>query len=216
MRNHGNRHGTVFYSCPPGRVTPNDDYLCQAEGPCGPTKAAAVKPPPSTSESVAVRQALDYLYGAGHRRLAFVVTDATSWILNRARLMRTLAATHFPAREVVTLPVFVKAKSRLDLLRSYVERNVSVLLMPNMRITERCYPALRYYRKQLRAENVSIMTFDPVGGRDPITSVDFGFGPLGYFAFHAIVQDIPVPISRRKDIVAVPGIMDRGSVIPVN
>jgi DNA-binding LacI/PurR family transcriptional regulator len=48
----------------------------------------------------------------------------------------------------------------------------------------------------------------------PVSSVDFGFGHLGYMAFHAILQDITVKRGRRGDIPARAIVVHRGSVAP--
>ena len=63
-------------------------------------------------------------------------------------------------------------------------------------------------------EKLSLLTFDNYDPRRiiPISSVDFGFGSLGYWAFHAIAGDLPLPIDRRGTIRAQPFINDKGSL----
>jgi DNA-binding LacI/PurR family transcriptional regulator len=46
----------------------------------------------------------------------------------------------------------------------------------------------------------------------PITSVDFGFGDLGYAAFHALMGDIPVDIGRGRRRPARAFVVHRGSL----
>lgn len=63
-------------------------------------------------------------------------------------------------------------------------------------------------------ERLSLLTFDNHDPRRiiPISSVDFGFGSLGYWAFHAIAGDITLPVDRHGTIWAQPFINDKGSL----
>jgi DNA-binding LacI/PurR family transcriptional regulator len=62
--------------------------------------------------------------------------------------------------------------------------------------------------------DLSLVSFDNY--RDavalPVDTVDNGAGELGYRAFHLILGDIPVAGRKRRDIVAQPFVVDRGSV----
>ncbi len=60
----------------------------------------------------------------------------------------------------------------------------------------------------------SILSFDNYYSfsMQPISTVDFGFGHLGYQAFHAIMEDIPVDRDSTGDIPSRPQIAHRGSI----
>jgi DNA-binding transcriptional regulator YhcF (GntR family)/DNA-binding LacI/PurR family transcriptional regulator len=63
-------------------------------------------------------------------------------------------------------------------------------------------------------EQLSLLSFDNSTSLSgfPISSVDFGFGRLGYSAFHLLLQDIPVKRSRHGEVAGQPFIVNRGSV----
>jgi DNA-binding LacI/PurR family transcriptional regulator len=63
-------------------------------------------------------------------------------------------------------------------------------------------------------EHMSILGFDNQFDRllFPLTTVDWGFGYLGYQALHAILDDIPVSRNSDGDIPAVPHVVDHGTV----
>lgn len=48
----------------------------------------------------------------------------------------------------------------------------------------------------------------------PMTSINFGFGRLGYLAFHAILRDLPITRGRDATILAEPFVCHRGSFGP--
>lgn len=62
--------------------------------------------------------------------------------------------------------------------------------------------------------DVSLISFDNtrLAGGLNISSVDFGFGYLGYSAFHFIMQDVPINRTRHGDIPARPHVAHRGSI----
>ena len=68
--------------------------------------------------------------------------------------------------------------------------------------------AFRYTLAQLNDFNIttpdkmSLLSFDNSFSEElyKITSVDFGFGYLGYWAFHAIMQDLPLPNNNKGEI----------------
>jgi DNA-binding transcriptional regulator YhcF (GntR family) len=64
--------------------------------------------------------------------------------------------------------------------------------------------------------NMSVISFDNDFARRPtnLSSVDFGFGYLGYSAFHFIMQDIPLKRSRRGDIASRAHVSRWGTVGP--
>ena len=69
----------------------------------------------------------------------------------------------------------------------------------------------------LPGKDVSVISFDnsPSLRPLPIDTVDFGFEKLGYWAFHAIIRDLPLPMNRTKDIASEPYVVNRGSVLKV-
>jgi DNA-binding LacI/PurR family transcriptional regulator len=66
-------------------------------------------------------------------------------------------------------------------------------------------------------KNVSLVSFDSALGEElfPLTSIDFGFGDLGYRAFHRILGDVPGTADRRGDIILTQAsVSERGTVAP--
>jgi len=63
----------------------------------------------------------------------------------------------------------------------------------------------------------SLLSFDYVdlGVLKGITTVDLGFGALGYQAFHAITRIAPIDRNRMSEIKVRPMIIDRGTCVPV-
>jgi hypothetical protein len=61
---------------------------------------------------------------------------------------------------------------------------------------------------------VSVISFDNYHrfAFVPVSTIDFGFGYLGYMAFHAIMGDIPVRKSRYGDVASRPHVSHRGSL----
>ncbi len=66
-------------------------------------------------------------------------------------------------------------------------------------------------------EDLGILSFDNSLSRVPLTlsSVDFGFGYLGYSAFHAILGDLPIWRPGKKRITARAGVAQYGSFEPL-
>ena len=65
-------------------------------------------------------------------------------------------------------------------------------------------------------ENLSLLSFDnnPVQNQARINSLDFGFGDLGYSAFHLIHGSVPIKADRNGNVPAKPYIADYGSFAP--
>ena len=63
-------------------------------------------------------------------------------------------------------------------------------------------------------KRISLLAFDnlPLGGLIPWSSVDYGFGELGYQALHAIVGDVPINSDAKGNIPITPHVADHGSV----
>jgi DNA-binding transcriptional regulator YhcF (GntR family)/DNA-binding LacI/PurR family transcriptional regulator len=62
--------------------------------------------------------------------------------------------------------------------------------------------------------DMSLLTFDniPPLANHPISTLDFGFGNLGYRAAHLLIGDIPVKVDRWGNIGSEPVFIDRGSL----
>jgi hypothetical protein len=76
-------------------------------------------------------------------------------------------------------------------------------------------PALVETRRHVPAD-VSLIGFDNTFKTTfaPPSTIDFGFGHLGYQAIHAILGDVPVMADRHGDIAARASYVDRGTVGP--
>jgi DNA-binding LacI/PurR family transcriptional regulator len=63
---------------------------------------------------------------------------------------------------------------------------------------------------------MSLLSFDNQYSEDfhPQATVDFGFEYLGYWAFHALWGDLPLPRDRNGDITARPTVIARGTTGP--
>jgi len=89
----------------------------------------------------------------------------------------------------------------------------TALIAPNDHHARTMYFWLRNAGVQIPSD-LSVLSFDNYEQflEIPISTVDFGFGYLGYAALHAILGDIPVKTTRTGDICAQPHVVDRGSV----
>jgi hypothetical protein len=63
-------------------------------------------------------------------------------------------------------------------------------------------------------ERISLLSFDnsPILSGFPITTIDFGFGHLGYTAFHVLFHDVPVKRNRYGEVPTKPHLVHRGSI----
>jgi hypothetical protein len=63
-------------------------------------------------------------------------------------------------------------------------------------------------------DQISLLSFDnsPSISGYPVTTLDFGFGYLGYAAFHFLFHDVPIKRNRYGEIPARPHLVHRGSV----
>lgn len=103
------------------------------------------------------------------------------------------------------------------LLPLYINRlNPTALLVPNdsMGRDVHEWASLAGFRIP---EDLGILSFDNSLSRVPLTlsSVDFGFGYLGYAAFHAILGDLPIWRPGKKRITARAGVAQYGSFEPL-
>ncbi len=126
-------------------------------------------------------------------------------------------------------------KRDLDFLKPYFEElatifNIGIygrhfMHMNDHEITAAVLPSDEYAKRPSEClqmlgfsipERLSLLTFDNYDPRRiiPISSVDFGFGPLGYWAFHAIAGDMTLPVDRHRTIWAQPFVNDKGSLAP--
>ncbi len=99
------------------------------------------------------------------------------------------------------------------LLRLVRHHRVTVLIAPSDRHAPTMYRWLN--ESGIRVpDHVSLLSFDnhPSLALTKISSVDFGFGHLGYTAFHAFLKDVPLGIDSNGVIEARPFVVDRGSV----
>jgi DNA-binding LacI/PurR family transcriptional regulator/DNA-binding transcriptional regulator YhcF (GntR family) len=74
-----------------------------------------------------------------------------------------------------------------------------------------------FWFKELELEiprHISLVSFDntPPTQHYPISTVDFGFERLGFYAAHIFLNDIPVPADKEGRLRSVPRYIDRGSV----
>jgi DNA-binding LacI/PurR family transcriptional regulator len=62
---------------------------------------------------------------------------------------------------------------------------------------------------------ISMVSFDniPESIAFPISTIDFGFGRLGYLAAHAFIGDIPISADRNGSVPGICTLIDRGSSV---
>jgi DNA-binding LacI/PurR family transcriptional regulator len=62
---------------------------------------------------------------------------------------------------------------------------------------------------------LSMVSFDnnPESEVVPVSTVDFGFGHLGYIAFHLLAGDVPVRLDAKGNVAGVCRLVDRGSIV---
>lgn len=169
-----------------------------------------------------VRSAVDTLVERGDE-LIDAVGAATVEALTRDKLDGTAAvlAGMPPVEERAT-----KAFRELDYLRWLIQ--ITPLLcraLADPRITALIAPNdtyAHYFCSWLKAggtsipDQLSVISFDNLWFLQhlSVTSVDFGYGYLGFAAFHSIIQDISIEKDRQGNIAARPRIVYRGTVAP--
>jgi DNA-binding LacI/PurR family transcriptional regulator len=115
---------------------------------------------------------------------------------------------------VLTSRVCEGLAAALRLADFFTERAVTAVIAPNDAIAlNQVLPWLRSIGLTV-PEHISLIAFDNQDRAflQPLTTVDFGFGALGFQAFHAITGILPVDRTSQGDILATPRILERGSV----
>jgi len=105
--------------------------------------------------------------------------------------------------------VFAAAPS----IAALFEHGATAIVAPNDRIAHEIYLLLQ--RADVRVpREISMVGFDniPEGVIFPLSTVDFGFARLGYFAAHSFIGDIPVRPNRDGNLAGICTLVDRGSV----
>ena len=92
---------------------------------------------------------------------------------------------------------------------------ITALVAPSDEHGSRLFAWLASLRVRL-PERFSLLSFDNYRSYRalPLSSVNFGFGRLGYFAFHSILRLIPTPRDQHGAILAQPFVAHRGSLGP--
>jgi DNA-binding LacI/PurR family transcriptional regulator len=112
------------------------------------------------------------------------------------------------AREVLRLRL-------VALLPFVADGRTTALIVPNDSAARYTLLTLGHLRI-CTPQHLSLLSFDNSLSvqSQPISSVDFGFGYLGYSAFHAILGDVPLSRDRHGNIAATARVVDRGSTGP--
>ena len=99
--------------------------------------------------------------------------------------------------------------------RLFADPSLTAIVAPNDVCARFVYEWLSALRVSL-PDRFSLLSFDNSRSSKalPISSVDFGYGRLGYSAFHAILRTIPTPRDRTGTIYAKPFVAHRGSLGP--
>ncbi len=89
----------------------------------------------------------------------------------------------------------------------------TAIIAPNDMIAHKLYLWLKATKVSVPRE-ISLLSFDNHWFLQdlPITSVDFGYGYLGFAAFHSIVQDVSIKKGVSGDVAAAPRIVHRGTL----
>ncbi len=104
------------------------------------------------------------------------------------------------------------ASAAIALLPYLVDSEITALIAPND------YLAHAFFNIMLSAglsipKHMSLVSFDnyPKFQAWPISTIDFGFGYLGYCAYHAIMQDVKIQRDKYGNVAALPRVIQRGS-----
>jgi DNA-binding LacI/PurR family transcriptional regulator len=99
------------------------------------------------------------------------------------------------------------------LMRALSNPRITALVLPND--LDARYVFRWIQRSGLRIpEHISLLSFDNSKSLSgfPVTTIDFGFGHLGYSAFHLFLQDVPVRRNRYGEVATKPRLVSRGSI----
>ena len=94
-----------------------------------------------------------------------------------------------------------------------MEKKVSAVIAPNDRYAWGIHWWLRTAGYKI-PEDISLISYDNYVEENParISSLDFGFGYLGYAAFHLINRSIPIKTDKKGNIASQPYVADYGTV----
>jgi len=97
-------------------------------------------------------------------------------------------------------------------MRGFLDRRATALIGLNDRLAQEEYFWLRLAGIAV-PDTLSMVSFDniPESIAMPISTMDFGFGQLGYLAAHIFIGDIPSAVDRRGSIAGPCTLIDRGS-----
>ncbi len=163
-------------------------------------------------ESVA-KQRLDLTFVTGDVRLSRPLNaDDTARLVERVRVLTELPPADVPATVADVMP---NQWSSPWMGRLLLDPALTAIAVPNDSRARYVYEWLSALRVGL-PDRFSLVSFDNyrTGKALPITSVDFGYGRLGYCAFHAILRTIPTPRDHTGAIHAQPFMAHRGSLGP--
>ncbi len=92
-------------------------------------------------------------------------------------------------------------------------QQITAILAPNDMTAHRYYFWLKAVGMNI-PRDLSLVSFDNLWFLQhlPVTSVDFGYGYLGFAAFHAIIQDLSLRSDLDGNIAAQPRVVHRGTV----
>jgi DNA-binding LacI/PurR family transcriptional regulator len=124
-------------------------------------------------------------------------------------LARALQQSPRPPR----LAELVRQAQEVGAIATCLKEGATALVAANDEMAIRVVAALRRMSIAVPGR-LSLVSFDnyPAIQAYPVSSVDFGFGYLGYAAFHALLRDIPLPRDTNSDIATRPHVLRRGSV----
>lgn len=187
-------------------------------------------------ERPALRAALQFLIERGHKNVVYFTACRTEWSRRRARELGHLAETLFPGKLNLSVPSsetqpdetdwksYTAIAGRIGLNMQRAQRShrllcaclsmpISAIIAPND--TWGAFIRSVCLRRGIAGESsISVLSFDnsPESRRIPTSSVDFGFGGLGYKALHYLIGDMPVARDQNGDIATIPFVADRDSV----
>lgn len=80
----------------------------------------------------------------------------------------------------------------------------------------RKYLSFLHYAGVRIPEKFSLLSFDNHRSRywQPLSSIDFGFGHLGYCALHHLLGDLDFRMDAQQSLAGIPELLDRGSIGP--
>ena len=139
--------------------------------------------------------------------------DERTRVVERLRTISELPAADIAAKMNDILPIYDWVSPSMGRLLS--DPDITAILTPNDKAARFVYEWLSALRVSL-PDRFSLLSFDNyrTGKALPISSVDFGYGRLGYRAFHAILRLIPSARDPAGSIWAVPFVAHRGSLGP--